>query len=156
MPDKIWLDNIKAFLSLEENKILSICLYGESRGESWPGIIACMNVIRNRVSKYSSFSDPAITPYGNYMAVIMKKYQFSCFLSADPNRLKLEHIATDFNSYRDTDTILGKIYFMCTIKEHIMDNTSGATHYFTDGITPPSWSQQMTQTIKIGHHMFFK
>jgi N-acetylmuramoyl-L-alanine amidase len=155
MPQE-WLSNIKNFLTLDENKILATVLYGEARGEGWEGIIAVLNVIRNRVLRYPIYSDIAIEPYGKYMSVILKKYQFSCFLLGDPNRHKLESIAKNFMDYVEYEKQINKIYFLCTIKEYLKDNTGGATHYFADYINPPDWSKQMAQLGKIGHHIFFR
>lgn len=151
-----WINDIKNFLTLDENKILTIGLYGEARGEGWEGIIAVLNVMRNRVNQYSRYHSKDLEQYGKYLSVILKKWQFSCFLSNDPNRVKLETIAKDFSWYAEHDGIINKIYFLCSIKQHLMDNTGGATHYFTTSITPPDWSHQMTKLDTIGHHIFFK
>lgn len=146
---------IKPFLALKENEILTVVIYGEARGEVWEGMIAVLNVIRNRTN-YSQFQDSTLMMFGLYSSVILKKYQFSCFLQADPNYPKLISIADKFDDRLHSDPLIDRIHHMCVIKDNILDNTDGATHYFTKQIQPPSWSSSMTKTAEIGNHLFFR
>ena len=55
-----WVERNKVFINLEENKLLALVLYGESRGESWQGKIAVLNIVRNRVIETPKYSDKII------------------------------------------------------------------------------------------------
>ena len=155
-----WVERNKVFINLEENKLLALVLYGESRGESWQGKIAVLNIVRNRVIETPKYSDKIIIDISGggclYHAVMLKKWQFSCLNFEDSNRYLLESFADNWELAISKHPILSMIYFLCCIKDHLKDNTDGANHYFTVNIKPPSWSKQMINTTTIGNHIFFK
>lgn len=117
--------------------------YMEASNQGPVGIRAVMHVLFNRLQ----FSPK----YGSTIAdICLKPWQFSCWNTADPNRHRLavvddgESILTDCYAAYD-ETVAGSD-----------DPTLGATHYIADGITPPQWVTEATQTVKIGSHTFYK
>lgn len=38
----------------------------------------------------------------------------------------------------------------------VPDPTGGATHYYATRIKAPAWAAKAKQTLKLGHHVFFK
>ncbi len=129
--------------------LLAMCIFGEARGESEAVRRGVAQVVRNRVRDREQ-------RYGRgWHGVILKKWQFSCFLPADPNRAKLLR-PQDYESpqvWRGCWKIAQEVYF-----GHVADNTGGATHYFDDSMTdnPPRWARQFAPTVKLGRLNFFR
>ena len=150
--------SIEPFLNLDENQILALCIWGESRGESIAGKIAVLNIILNRSkSKYKYFRDKHLEKtYSLIHSIILKKYQFSCFLTNDPNYKHLIELAQAMKQGVTLGTILQEIHTICKVKEFLIDNTKGANHYFAKSISLPSWSKNMTYTLSIDNHVFYR
>lgn len=133
----------------------AMCVWGEARGEPYIGKLAVAHVIQNREKRYRSTA----------AKVILKKWQFSCFLESDPNYTKLfrplEHGPAE--AWADS----------CRAVEEAArgapDPTNGATHYCTlplwaidDSMRRrPRWHSQeeigtgrTVETARIGHHVF--
>jgi N-acetylmuramoyl-L-alanine amidase len=89
--------------------------------------------------------------YGSTIAdVCLRPWQYSCWNTADPNRHRLA-IAND------SDPILTDcLAAYDEVAAGSADPTLGATHYIADGIAPPLWVSEATQTVKIGAHTFYK
>ena len=117
--------------------------YMESSNQGAVGIRAVMHVLFNRLQ----FSPK----YGSTIAdVCLKPWQFSCWNTADPNRHRIAVLD-------DGDSILTDCYAAYDeVSAGSDDPTLGATHYIADGITPPPWVSEATQTVKIGSHTFYK
>lgn len=129
------------FNQLPAVDLLARCIWGEARGESREGKIAVAWVIKNRV---------ADGRFGKGVhGVILRPYQFSCFLTGDPNFRKLREACLNETSYEECDEISGQV-----LSGEIPDPTGGATHYHTVAIKPP-WSGKMTFLRKIGNHRFY-
>lgn len=140
---------MQRFRELTDAQLLAVCLYGEARGESREGKIAVASVIKERVKKGGWFGM-------GYHGVILKPYQFSCFLTGDPNFAKLYDIAGDFDRSVQKSRALQECY---EIARGIIDNTIQrnvrATHYKTVNCTHGAWSDKMTQVAVIGAHRFY-
>ena len=163
MTSKEWIEINKVFISLPKEKLLAIAVYGEARGESIEGMKAVINVIKNRVIAGGWFIDKKIAELSTPThGVILKRWQFSCFLENDPNRKKLEDIANLWLKVSDTETTnklkkytkLETVYILAI--EDFEDNTDGATHYFAKHIEPPKWVNKYTKVAEIGNHIFYK
>ncbi len=123
-----------------ELTLLTMCIYGESRSESYEGKLAIGYVVMNRLKERKWFGK-------TLREVILKPYQFSCFNQNDPNYRKLfkpqvrywkECFKAAWNAYSK----LGQ------------DPTEGANHYCRYNITP-KWIHKMDHKKKIGNHIFY-
>lgn len=162
-----WLTTITPFLGLPQVLLLALMAWGEARGEGKEGMKAVMNVVGNRVKKGGWFVDKEIADLtqSKWHGVILKRYQFSCFLPADPNFLRLRIIAGDFVGYiaagRMDGVALGVAADLAMAMLHgtLEDNTNGATHYYEKHLrVPPMWATApgYTQVATIGNHLFYK
>jgi hypothetical protein len=147
---------MQLFSSLSAEEILTLAVYGEARGESIKGKIAVMNVIRNRTENIRRYGNIDYAYRSVYHAVILKKYQFSCFNEGNVNRKLLEKIALDFDRYLKKDLVLHEIFTLVKAKDYIMDIVYGANHYFSRYIEPPSWAKHMKYCCSVDNHLFFK
>ena len=128
--------------------LLAMCVYGEARGESIEGQIAVANVVKNRV-----FSN--VQWWGNsYKSVILKKWQFSCFLDDDPNLPKM--LEAWENKHINKGMKLAAWISCGIIDGHIPDNTKGATHYHYSGMATPRWALGQIPLCRIGDHTFYR
>lgn len=127
-----------------DTSIAARTLWGEARGEGKYGEDLIVHVIRNRVRDGR---------WGKTMAnVCLWPYQFSCWNFGDPNRAQLV-------SLDDNDPALMQIVYMVLDSVNESDPTMNATHYYSDFIAPPPWSNPdlgAIKTVKLGHHIFFR
>ncbi|MDE2020188.1 MAG: cell wall hydrolase [Patescibacteria group bacterium] len=126
-----------------DQQIAAATAYMEASNQGADGIRAVMHVLFNRLQ--------FAPKYGSTIAdICLRPWQFSCWNTSDPNRRRLATVD-------DTDPILSDcIATYDAVVAGSDDPTFGATHYIADGITPPSWVSQATQTVKIGSHTFYK
>lgn len=120
--------------------MLALCLWREARGEPQEGIVAVACVIRNRVALYHS----------SYYQEIVKPWQFSSITANGDPQLK-RWPAVDDPAWEECQSIAHK-----AISTPMADITQGAVNYYADTIAPPHWVNDMTFTIQIGHHRFYK
>jgi len=146
------------FLSLPTEKLLAITAYGEAGGEGAEGMMAVLNVIRNRTADLGQYADQDVlnTTGDPYKAVILKSKQFSMFNVGDPVRVIAERLATNFDSEAQTNLALGQAYSLSQmlLQGTLADNTGGADHYHATYVTP-SWAALMPVTGQIGNHIFY-
>ncbi len=112
----------------------------EAGGEYHVGALeGVYEVIMNRAKKRNK------TP----AQVCLQKWQFSCWNGKADGMKALE------------DTIAqAKKHPRWAVAQKILGTntnyTKGADHYYADYIAAPYWAASMTQTVKIGKHIFFK
>ena len=112
----------------------------ESRGETFNGMVAVCEVMRNRAK---------LPRYGNLINVILAPYQFSGWNTKDPNRIKA--LLLD-----DQDaTFQRAVLAWNTSKDS--DLAHGATLYYNPKVitTPPAWAKQENLVARIGNHEFY-
>ncbi len=124
--------------------LLAICIWRESRGEVYEGKQGVAWTIQNRV----------LSPrwWGHSLnGVILMPWQFSSFNANDPNAVKWP-IPTD-PAWVDSLEIATKV-----LDGSLADNTGGATSYFDNSITSPTWATDgsNTATVSIGNLNFYK
>ncbi|HEX3941374.1 MAG TPA: cell wall hydrolase [Acidobacteriaceae bacterium] len=118
----------------------ALCAWREARGEGADGIRGVLHVIANRATLEGK----------SWAEIIYAKWQFSSMTAVGDPQLDLVPKQPDL------------IFEQChELAELIFDNgeadiTLGATHYFADSIPPPAWAATMKQTVKIGHHTFYR
>ncbi len=139
----------KAFGNLSDLQLLALLVYGEARGESLDGKAGVAWVALNRVRKGGWFGD-------TLKDVILKPYQFSCFLPDDPNFTKLKAIANDFESNLAANDVFRECYYIArgVLEGWIRDATHGALYYHSKKINP-GWSSSYTRKAEIGNHIFY-
>ncbi len=132
-----------------DRDVLARTLWGEARGEGFDGMVAVAWSIRNRVS---DGKDKSWWGEG-YAGVCHAPWQFSCWNQNDPNFPYLSGAkpipAGEFaNCQRAAAAV---------IDGTAPDPTGGATHYYATTMPKaPAWAAKATQTLKLGHHIFFK
>lgn len=132
--------------------LLALCVWAESRGEPVEGQIAVAWVVRRRVERRRS----------TYVDQILKPYQFSAFNETDPNRAKIDDLATRTDAQRDNEQGWRQALYVArgVIGNWLADNVRGADHYATTAILlsseAPSWADPAKQVVVIGHHTFFR
>ena len=141
-------------LSHEDIDIVARTLYGETRGESWPGKIAVAWVIRNRVE----LSEKRILEEGRekwwgrgYINVCLKPFQFSCWNENDPNRAKLQTVTLE------TEAIFRECYAAAALvlSGGIPDPTSRSFHYINPKHARADWFVGKEHCFSTGKHIFF-
>lgn len=137
-------------ISEEDWYVASRTLYGEARGESWDGQVAVAWVIRNRAERPQWWGTTV-------SEVCLKKFQFSCWLDSDPNKVRIQAVTPAEPHFRRCLGIVALV-----MSGDLFDPTNKATHYFTaappnsDQAWPPPWSMKMHQTARIGAHVFLR
>lgn len=140
-------------VSEKDRDILARTLWGEARGEGLPGQIAVAWTIRNRVEMDLN-NDGKPDWWGEgYSGVCLKPYQFSCWNKNDPNYPFL----SGAKQIPFRELAQARIAADLVIDGKQPDPTSGATHYYATTMPKaPAWVAKAKQTMKQGHHIFFK
>ena len=133
------------FKKLTDIQLLALCIWGEARGESYVGKVAVGSVILNRVDKGGWFGK-------SLKGVILKPYQFSCFLKNDPNYPILLKIAQNFDGY--TNKTLDECETIAIDLYHDGKRNTEATHYKTLDCRA-SWENKLKLVATIGNHNFY-
>ncbi len=88
-----------------------------------------------------------------YAGVCLKPWQFSCWNQSDPNHSYLSGAkpipAAQFaQAQRAADQVMSGA---------VPDPTGGATHYYATTMPKaPAWAAGAKETLRLGHHVFFK
>lgn len=128
-------------ITTDDMDVLARTIWGEARGEGGEGMLAVAAVVLNR---WRDNRWP-----GSIAAVCWQPKQFSCWNEGDPNRAKMERLTIDKRSFHAA--------FLAALHSLTMpDPTDGANHYYAITIRPPSWSRRMSETARIGRHVFLK
>lgn len=109
--------------------LLSCCIYGEARGESYTGKVAVAAVILNRV-KSASFPNTV-------SGVIYQKGAFTCVSDGQIN------LGTNDECTRAAQDALNG-----------WDPTGGALYYFNPATATSKWIWSRPQLVTIGKHIF--
>ncbi|WP_268797501.1 cell wall hydrolase [Pseudomonas huanghezhanensis] len=137
----------------KDRDVLARTLWGEARGEGLAGMVAVAWSIRNRVD-IDLHTDGKPDWWGEgYIGVCQKPWQFSCWNRNDPN----------FPFLSGAKAIPKAEFAMCQLAAQQVidgvkpDSTGGATHYYATTMPkPPKWVVGAKQTLRLGHHIFFK
>lgn len=129
--------------------IMARTLWGEARGEGTRGMQAVANVIMNRYRLAQQYSGYA-KMWGRTVAEIcQKKYQFSVWLSKDPNLPLMRSVTTADPDFREALAIAEK-----ALKYQLPDITGGAAYYHTKAILP-DWAEGIQPIRTVGSHKFY-
>ena len=137
-------DALDDFTPLNELDTAARTIYGEARGEDYNGKLAVAFVIHNRVREGGWYGD-------SLRFVCLKPYQFSCWLTSDPNRAKLLTVNYDDKKLREC------LKAVLEAQDSRDDITQGANHYLVSTLDPkPDWFDENKVTVRVGHHTFLK
>lgn len=140
-------------VTAKDRDILARTLWGEARGEGLQGQIAVAWSIRNRV-EMDLHNDGKPDWWGEgYAGVCLKAWQFSCWNKNDPNFPYLSGAKQiPFREFAQAQIAADLV-----IDGKQPDPTGGATHYYATTMPkPPNWIVGAKQTLKMGHHIFFR
>lgn len=129
-------------MTAQDTDTVARTAWGEMRGEGQQGMQAVVNVIYNRVAKQIWWG---LTP----IEVCKKPYQFSCWLSDDPNCVKCQNVTTDDPQF----TIAMNLATQADAGT-LDDITDGACNYFS-GDAVPKWALNQTPCLTIGVTKFY-
>lgn len=120
----------------EQRNCLALNIYHESRSEPVMGQIAVANVTLNRVadSRWPS----------TVCEVVYQRKQFSW-----------THTIKDHTPYETERWAIAQDIAEGVYKGIDPDNTDGAVYYHADYVNP-IWNRNLTRTVKIGVHIFYK
>jgi hypothetical protein len=155
-----WTNKNQLFINLPAEQLLTIVAYGEAGNQDVEGMMAVLNVIRNRTLD-TQFYDTEIFNLTNdaYKAVALKKWQFSMFNLDDPVRAKAENWANNFQNNLVSNSTFRQAYDIAQmlVGGTLSDNTGGATFYLNPaGVTQmPQWASVIPFIGQIGDHLFF-
>jgi hypothetical protein len=134
---------------------MALTIYGEARGEIYPGKVAVGSVIMERVD-HRDWDGKTIHE------VCLMPYQFSCYLPNDPNFNALRLIAVDWETKAMRSMVMSECYQVAVglLNESIPRTPEiAATHccqYMTEAARKGAkWDDNMRVVAKIGHHVFF-
>lgn len=117
-------------------------VWGEARGEPWPGKIAVAWVIKNRADTGYRGTTPD--------EVCKWRLQFSCRNENDPNAKLLEEVDPATND-RARDCVAATALVLAGL---VPDPTGGARHYHADYVKP-NWAEGQKPSLVVGHHLFY-
>lgn len=144
--------------NLSGHGLVVVTLWGEARGEPIEGQIAVAQVIQNRL-KSGRWGD-------TYHEVLGRWAQFSC-LWPELGGLNYQSVldiagvidrGENVGEHSNQQRLLEQLEWvtMGVLSGTVMDNTSGATHYFVPSIVRPSWAKEPgVRTATIGRHEFW-
>ncbi len=137
------------FKKLSDLELLTLCIYGEARGEGLDGMLAVGSVVSNRGKNPCWWGH-------NIQQVILKPHQLSCFNEGDPNRDTIETIAEGFNESLEKMNVLRNCYWIAKgiLEGYLTSNVGNANHYHTKHVNP-AWNDKMRLVNIIGNHKFY-
>jgi len=146
---------------MDDLETLARTIYGEARGELYPGKIAVGCVVVNRSRIAARFFAEKGRPHplfgsGTLAEACQAPWQFSCWngltdetkSAADPNLPKLLSVPL-------TDPLMAICVKAARAASDGPDITKSATHYYASGTPMPHWAVGKTPALTIGHHLFF-
>lgn len=151
------IDRNRIFINLPADQLLAITAYGEAGQEGGEGMMAVLNVIRNRTFFTEFYDSEVYEATGSpYHAVVLKPYQFSIFNLDNPVRPTIERIARNFDEELSRNRNLQIAYNLAQmlVRGGLADNTGGATHYHAYYIQP-EWAYELQFTTQVGSHLFY-
>lgn len=124
--------------------ILARTAFGENRGGGTVGMQSVLNVIMNRAAKPSWWGH---TP----REVCLKPYQFSCWLTNDPNYVLISTVTEGNPTFG-----LALDLAASALKGELEDITNGATYYVSEYLKKlPHWADGHEPCATVAHQLFF-
>lgn len=135
----------KIKLSPKDRDALIRTVWGEARGEAITGQSAVVWVILNRALNPGWWGGPDV------YSVCHKPYQFSCWLSSDPNAAKIQALSDMSKEYATIAALVDRV-----LSGGIPNPINSCDTYKVSG-TKASWDNAVSgiEPIRIGHHSFY-
>jgi len=130
------------YTKLTDKELLTLCIYGEARGETPLGKLGVAHVVLNRAAKPRWWGH-------DVQSVILRHQQFSCFNKSDPNAKHLEIMAN--SGYYDPACLQVAVL---ALEGYTIDPTNGADHYCVENCDV-AWRDKLKEVARIGKHVFF-
>ncbi len=127
-----------------DREIAALTIFCESSGEPYTGKVAVAATLFNRL-KSGRFGK-------TIAAVCLQRYQYSEWNDDKGDNGNLIRGAET----PENDPIMALCLAAFDEASRGADPSMGATHYYADSIAAPAWAATGTETVKIGHHIFFK
>lgn len=133
----LFLFSFSVFAQIKEKEVIAAVLILEAGGESdIRAMPAVFEVIKNRAKDKRK----------TWLEICIQKKQFSCL-----NNLSPETALQKAKSH-----VKWSIALDIVSKNKQTDYVKGAKYYYADYISPPGWSKEMRETVRIGRHIFLK
>lgn len=128
-------------VTFEDLKYMALTVWGEARGEPYPGKVAVAWVLYNR----------AVHDNMSLQAVATAKWQFSCWNKGDPNNSLITDpkFNTNIQSFRDSMAACIEV-----LDAENPDATKGSRHYCVTTLNP-DWAKGHTPVYTVGMHKFY-
>lgn len=136
----------------DDIEVLARTIYGEARNQGAKGMeaVACVIINRVRAHKYfTGFVTVGKAKIPSVAETCLKPWQFSCWLSADPNRKIIENVTIGDPVFEKCLEIANR-----AVCGQLNDITQRATHYHTKAIQP-KWAVGKKPCAIIGDHLFY-
>ena len=129
-----------------DQKIIALTAWGEARGLGQQGMQATICTGQNRLAS-------GIRWWGtNLREIFLHPYQYSCWLTSDPNRSKLLSI-----DETDPQYVIAINLAAAAMGGNLNDNVSGADSYYASTLPePPKWADGLTACVEIGDQLYFR
>ena len=152
--------------------LLALTLWGEARGEPVLGKRAVAWVVRNRMSIAEAWLERKGRQHplfgdGTVAGVVLRPYQFSCWLPSDPNLAFISRVVETEGEHLGAGA--WAVFYALALKVEdepaSADPTYGATHYCTAEYfgkenslawygAPEIEEGRTKETVQIGNHIF--
>lgn len=135
----------------------AMTIWMEGRSEGWDGQVCIAEIIRERtfardIPDHIRKHMYDFMPDGNVSTTVLWPYQFSCWNTKDPNRMKAAFLSFEDKMF---DQCLRAWNFAIEKETHL---TQHALFYFNPAIVTvmPKWVDDCVRTIVSGKHHFYK
>ena len=129
-------------------EVLAKTAYGEDRGDGLSGMIAVCWVVRNRANIAQSTGRDQFGK-GSLASACLVPKQFSCWDATSGANVAAMSAAT----LSDPAYQLAMLAALMVATDQVSDPTQGATGYWADSISTPSWAEGKSY-VSIGHQRY--
>lgn len=128
-----------------DQEIIAKTAWGEARGIGHDGMQATLNTIQNRVASGVHWWGTSLR------SCALHPYQYSCWLTSDPNRVKLLQVTESDPEYAIALSLAAD-----AISGSLPDITGSSDSYFSTSMPhAPKWSEGLTARTRIGNQLYF-
>jgi len=131
---------------LSDQEVIAKTAWGEARSLGSDGMQATINTGQNRVAS-------GVHWWGTTLrSVFLYPYQYSCWLTGDPNRSKLLQVTES-----DPQYAIAMQLASAALSGSLPDITGGADSYYAISLPkPPKWAEGLSPCFEIGAHLYFR
>ena len=128
-----------------ERLVVAATIFGEARGETMDAMLAVGMVIRHRALRPSWWGR-------GWAGVCLKKYQFSCWLAGDPNRVKCMNPLAFESEEVWLRCLAAATVVMGLDDPRVLQLTARAHSYYDRSLDgrPPAWRNEYKELAQVG------